>query len=166
MKIKYLSWIPAILLMLIIFNFSSKPAAISGESSLKIASQILKQYERIADIHYEEAVRMEKLLTLDHYVRKTAHVTEYALLAAAFALPLWVRRRRGFGLWGLSVLFTAGYAATDELHQRFIPGRSGELRDVLIDSSGAALGALLFLIVTAAITRRKAKSRRSARPSE
>ncbi len=163
MKTKFLSWVPAILIMLIIFNFSSKPASISGESSLTIANQIMKVYEKIANVHYEEAARMEKLLILDHYVRKTAHVTEYAILAAAFALPLWLRRRRGFGLWGLSVLCTAGYAATDEFHQRFIPGRSGELKDVLIDSSGAALGALLFLIVALAITRGKDKRRKVSR---
>ncbi len=166
MKKKYLSWIPAILNMLIIFNFSSKPATISGESSLMIANQIMKIYEKLTDVNYEETVRMEKLLTFDHYVRKTAHVTEYALLAAAFALPLWLRKRKGFGLWGLSVLFTAGYAATDEIHQRFIPGRSGELKDVMIDSLGAALGALIFLIAAAVITRWKEKRRKQSRPLE
>lgn len=166
MKKKYLSWVPAILIMLIIFNFSSKPAAISGESSLTIANQIMKIYEKITAVHYEESDRMEQLLILDHYVRKTAHVTEYAILAAAFALPLWMRKRKGFGLWGLSVLLTAGYAATDEFHQRFIPGRSGVLKDVMIDSFGAALGALIFLIAATIITRGKEKRRKSAIASE
>jgi VanZ family protein len=166
MKIKYLSWVPAFLMMLIVFNFSSKPAVVSGESSLAITDYIMKVYERITDVHYEESERMEKLLILDYYVRKTAHVTEYAILAAAVAFPLWIRKRNGFGLWRLSVLITAGYAATDEFHQRFVPGRSGELKDVLIDSLGAVLGALLFLVIAAALDRRKDKRRKSVRPSE
>ena len=37
------------------------------------------------------------------------------------------------------------YAASDELHQLFIPGRSGEVRDVLIDTSGGAVGAMIYI---------------------
>ena len=160
MKTKYLSWVPAILIMLIIFNFSSKPAVVSGESSLMISDQIMRIYEKISDVHYNEAIRMDKLSILDHYVRKAAHVTEYAILAATVTLPLWLRKRKGFRLWSLSVLITAGYAATDEIHQKFVPGRSGELKDVLIDSAGAALGAYVFIIAATALTRHKIKQNR------
>jgi VanZ family protein len=38
------------------------------------------------------------------------------------------------------------YAASDEFHQLFVPGRSGEVKDVLIDSAGAVTGALLFYL--------------------
>ena len=43
------------------------------------------------------------------------------------------------------------YAITDEFHQYFIPGRSAEIRDVLIDSSGALTGILFVIIVLAII---------------
>ncbi|MFP3514028.1 VanZ family protein, partial [Peribacillus sp. SIMBA_075] len=43
--------------------------------------------------------------------------------------------------------FSAFYAATDEVHQLFIPGRSGEARDVLIDSTGAAAGLTCYWLV-------------------
>ena len=37
-------------------------------------------------------------------------------------------------------LIAAGYAATDEFHQLFVPGRSGQISDVLLDSAGALAG--------------------------
>ena len=42
---------------------------------------------------------------------------------------------------------SAFYAMTDEFHQLFVPGRSGRVADVLLDSTGAAVGVCLFLII-------------------
>ena len=81
-------------------------------------------------------------------VRKGAHVTEFAILA----LLLWRARNRparpNFQPWKWSEtrlvwLLVVLYAATDELHQTFVPDREGMVRDVLIDSAGAALGLIL-----------------------
>ena len=145
MKFKYISWLPAVIIMAIIFNFSSKPATISGESSLMISQTLLNAYENISDQTYEESARQQVLLELDHIVRKTAHFMEYALLAAAWVLH-FVVRKKGYHIGAyLSILFTSLYAVTDELHQTFVPGRSGQISDVLLDSCGAVTGALLFL---------------------
>jgi len=43
------------------------------------------------------------------------------------------------------------YAATDEFHQLFVPGRSGQVKDVLLDSCGAAVGVLILMLVAALI---------------
>ena len=43
----------------------------------------------------------------------------------------------------IAIVLTALYASTDEFHQLFVPGRSGQVRDVLIDSCGAAIGVLI-----------------------
>lgn len=164
MKSRYLSWLPAILIMLVIFNFSSKPAIVSGENSLSIADYVMKLYERITDRQIEEELRDEQLLMLDHYIRKTAHVMEYAVLAAAFGLPLWLRRQRSSFVWLWAVALAAVYAATDELHQRFVPGRSGELRDVIIDTAGAMMGASLFILIANIFLRRNKKKETGATP--
>ena len=165
MKKKYLSWLPAILMMLVIFSFSSKPASVSGENSLRIADYVMTLYEKITDSYVEE-LRYDRLLTLDHCIRKGAHVTEYAILSAAICLPLWIRRLKGRKLWLLAVLITAAYAASDEFHQRFVPGRSGEFKDVMIDTSGAALGAFLFLLAAATVQRFKNRRHRTETTSE
>jgi len=84
-------------------------------------------------------------------VRKGCHLTEYAILA------FLVRRARRSHLppenrgWHWSeaaeaVWVTVFYAATDELHQTFVPSREGCLRDVFIDSSGAVAGMLILWV--------------------
>ena len=68
----------------------------------------------------------------DLILRKLAHAAEYALLAAlllrALARP-----------W-LAFLFALAYAASDELHQHFVRGRTGAPRDVAIDAAGGLIG--------------------------
>lgn len=70
-------------------------------------------------------------------VRKGAHVTEYLCLyfAVLFALHRW--DLRGKRLFWTAFAMTVAYACTDEFHQLFVPGRSGQFTDVLVDSSGA-----------------------------
>jgi VanZ family protein len=95
-------------------------------------------------------------IDLAHFlVRKMAHLTEYAILASLVFRALrvtapqrFVRRpgRRWAPALALAIALgiSATYAATDEFHQSFVPGRESCVRDVLIDSSGA-LGGLVLL---------------------
>jgi VanZ family protein len=83
----------------------------------------------------------EQFEVLHFFVRKAAHVAVYALLAVLVHRAMARGRQR----WALPVvggvlLATAAYAATDELHQRFVASRGGSAWDVLLDSAGAALG--------------------------
>jgi VanZ family protein len=75
-------------------------------------------------------------------LRKLGHVTEYALLTAAW---WWALR----GLVGTPLVWAVGislaYSCTDEFHQTFVHGRDGTPRDVLIDSVGMALAVLLIV---------------------
>ena len=71
-------------------------------------------------------------------IRKIAHMTLYAILAFCAACS---QIKTSFKK---VLLFCAWYACTDEFHQLFIPGRSGEIRDVCIDCLGACIGFLLF----------------------
>jgi len=52
------------------------------------------------------------------------------------------------------------YAITDEFHQYFVPGRSAEIRDVLIDSSGAFIGILLTIGIIQIKRKLKSKYRK------
>lgn len=157
MKYKILAWLPAVLIMIIIFSFSAKPAVESSESSMVIANSILNAYENISEQLLETDIRMDRLLMIEHIVRKGAHITEYAVLAVSIAFALWVNKIKGNWLVWISVTIAALYAATDELHQRFVPGRSGQFRDVLIDTVGACLGALIFLAIVRIHSRLQAK---------
>jgi VanZ family protein len=79
--------------------------------------------------------------------RKCAHAGEYAVLA----LLLWRAVRKpappGGSPWrwsqaGLVLVLAALYAASDEIHQAFVPSREASVSDVLLDTTGAALGLL------------------------
>lgn len=153
MKIKYISWLPAAILMLLIFGFSSKPADNSNESSLAIANSILTVYENSTNQQLQTDTRSQLLENINHFVRKAAHFSEYALLACAFALNLLSYRRSKIFLVTGSVLLSAIYAASDEFHQTFIPGRSGQISDVLLDTAGALAGAVFFVIILGLVNR-------------
>jgi VanZ family protein len=92
----------------------------------------------------------EETIDRVHYVvRKTAHAVEYAILGIliwrvvrTFAAhhPAWHFR--------FALLLAALYAATDEAHQIFVPGREAAVRDVLLDTCGAGIGLALVWGVT------------------
>jgi len=97
---------------------------------------------------------------IHYYVRKAAHVTEYAMLGilAVRALRASVRNMPTQTLWGVAWLFATVYAATDEFHQIFVPGRTPKATDVMLDSTGALLGIGLMRVVTNQTTRRSLTS--------
>ncbi|MFA8437281.1 VanZ family protein [Pueribacillus sp. YX66] len=81
------------------------------------------------------------------YVRKAAHFFAYFVLGM-LALHAFIKS----GLHGWRSIWCALalcvlYAITDEVHQLFIAGRAGQVRDVLIDSVGAIVGISLFYVV-------------------
>jgi hypothetical protein len=85
-------------------------------------------------------------LALHLWVRKLAHLTEYALLGLlafrALRLSLAVSLSRT-ALLGLAVVLAV--AATDELRQSFLASRTGSIIDVGIDFAGGVLGVCLII---------------------
>ncbi len=66
---------------------------------------------------------------------KTVHLVEFAVLGF---LLVWATKREG-----ASFLLGVAYAASDEVHQHFVPGRHGSTMDVAIDAVGVAIGIYL-----------------------
>ena len=86
-------------------------------------------------------VRDESLAVFHLLVRKTGHLTEYAILATLAARAFRgsshdLLRRHWF--W-VSLLLAMVYALTDEWHQSFVPSRTASIYDSLIDSVGALI---------------------------
>jgi VanZ family protein len=71
----------------------------------------------------------------EYVLPKAFHVLEFAVLGF---LLLWATGRES-----ASFLLGIAYAASDEVHQRFVPGRHGSVMDVLIDAVGVAIGIYL-----------------------
>ena len=93
-----------------------------------------------------------QLDSLHYSLRKCAHLTEYAILGILTMRA--VRRSRFASITRAAIsrpvvltswAFCALYAATDEFHQIFVPGRTPEVTDALLDSLGAAIGIALYI---------------------
>lgn len=84
---------------------------------------------------------------IDHPVRKTAHAMEYAVLGLLTA-GAFIDRRTSIRA-GILVpwCIATAYAASDEVHQLFVPGRSGQVSDVILDSAGVLAGLLVLAAV-------------------
>lgn len=105
---------------------------------------------------------LEDLSLLPGEVResdKTLHGIEYAILGA-----LWFRALAGPLVPSRALLaaflVSALYGVSDELHQRFVPGRNCDGWDMLADAMGALVGASLLW----ALSRRRARDRCEPRP--
>jgi len=144
MKKKHISvtLILLIVLMIVIFCFSAQPAVESTVTSSRacrfLAWRIFSNFGS-----YEKSIQDSIISDMTHIVRKTAHFTEYALMG--FLWYLLLRKKHNNIL--LSVSATAFYAASDELHQRFVAGRSGQISDVLLDACGGCFGVLTGFVL-------------------
>lgn len=144
---KKIIWTLAVVLwMCMIFWFSAKPAEESTEMSISVGRMAGGLF--IKDFNSWTPERQEQFAEkIDHAVRKSAHATEYALLGFLAAGMYSVYGKKGRRLYIMAAGTGFLYAASDEFHQLFVPGRSGQISDVLLDSCGAAVGAALFLCI-------------------
>lgn len=81
----------------------------------------------------------------DLVLRKFAHAAEYAILGWLLQRAFRQHAMSGTRASVLSIVVTAAYAISDEFHQTFVQGRRGALLDVITDSAGGLVGALLPL---------------------
>lgn len=142
-----LSFIPALLLMYMIFSFSGQTGDVSSQLSYKASVKIVQAGNYIFDANLDEWQIDEWANKINFITRKLAHMTEYFALAIAVSFPLYVYGLHGFFLMIVAGLICVGFACGDEYHQSFVAGRSPSGRDVAIDSVGIFFGILLVRIV-------------------
>jgi len=125
-----------LLWMVLIFNLSSQPANQSNKLREGATKVIVDTVERVAPSTDFDLSRG------NHIVRKNAHF--FAYLVLALLVMNAVRRTDGNDI-KLTLLICVLYAISDETYQIFVPGRSAQLSDVLIDSVGAVAGIVMYL---------------------
>ena len=140
MKSERIFLILAVCWMIFIFYMSSRNAEESSRDSL-VAGTLICEMLVPGFRELPEEQKLEKVESIHGYIRKGAHMTEYAVLGL-LVFFYFSRRRRGERILK-SWLWAVSYAATDELHQYFVPGRGCSFWDVCIDSAGALAGILI-----------------------
>lgn len=154
--LRWLSILPAVLMLLLIFGFSAQDGATSGSLSYKVSYAVICMFHRIFSLDFSEAELVSKADGLQLFIRKLAHVTEYFLLTLSLYLPLriWLPHK-GISITGKQFFYklilpafflSVVSAAADEFHQSFVPGRCGTPLDVLVDSIGIVAGCTLLII--------------------
>ena len=130
-------WWPAILWAVVIFTFST--GTFTSENTSRVIIPALRWM-------FPHAMA-ETLALIHHVVRKSGHFVEYFIFSLLLLHALRAGRR-DFGMrWALIViLIVAVYAALDEFHQSFVPGRGPAVSDVLLDTTGGAAAQLLVAL--------------------
>ena len=145
---KIISIILVVLGLSVIFIFSS----MNGEKSTDTSRSLIEITEDDInqDVYKDESLnakmKEEKKLTLkiNKRIRKVAHFTEFCILAMLIIFTLKSFGIEGYKCYTIAIIFAFIFACTDELHQFFIDGRDARFKDVLIDTSGGALGSILY----------------------
>ena len=133
-----ISWVAVFLWMGIIFYLSAQVAAQSDELSQGIAERLLSAVAKAfpgLNVDYIQS---------NFIVRKSAHFLTYLVLSMLTMNALRRSGIKGGRQIAIAIEICVLYAISDEVHQLFVPGRSGQLKDVLLDSGGAIVGAALY----------------------
>ena len=133
--------------MILIFNFSNQKATISTNvSNSFIDKTIIKVYKIIDDdltVDKEENIRKNFFVP----IRKIAHLTVYLILGILVFITLKEYNVKEDIIY-YTILICFLYSISDEIHQLFILGRSGEFKDVLIDTLGSTIGVFIIKKIT------------------
>ncbi len=151
--LKPLSFIPALMMMYLIFCLSAQDGTTSSNLSYNVSYTAISFVDKALDLELTDKQISRSIRKIHYSVRKLAHFTEYFLLAVSVSFPLYVYGIRGIWLIIISGFLCVGFASLDELHQYFVRGRGCSVRDVMIDSFGSFLG-ILFVRISGYIGRK------------
>lgn len=122
------AWLPAIFWAAVIWSLSTKYFS---------AQQTGIVLQSIAD-RFLPWLTCDQLDLLNHFLRKSAHFTEYFIFCLLLFRGFRGERRGWRWTWALAAFaIAAGYSALDEIHQSFVPVRTASAYDSLLDSTGA-----------------------------
>lgn len=132
-KIVYLilSWALVLVILSFIFNLSAQNAEESKELSDSLVSKLFQWIAIYID---------------GELIRKFAHMLEFTALSFSLyngIFATWEMKKAPI----ISLVLTVICAVGDEIHQIFVPGRAFQLSDILIDSIGAIIGIVAYLII-------------------
>ena len=131
-------WWPALLWAIVISAFST--GVFTSDNTSRIIVPILKWFFPHAS--------QETLFLVHHFIRKMGHLTEYFILSLLILRGIRAGKTGIHLGWALAAVAIVGcYAALDEFHQSFVPGRTAAVSDVLIDTAGGVAAQVVVALV-------------------
>ncbi len=161
-----------VLLYCLIFSFSEQDGETSGGLSRMISEKCVELLNALSRENWSELVMQSMAEYFVNPIRKLAHFCEYAVMGVLLFL-MWypwvgwkektaevqadkvegvVKKKRGKSgklpkLVKIIIPWVFVSAAFDEIHQLFVPGRFGNIWDVLLDTTGGCFGLLVCVLV-------------------
>lgn len=126
-----------VLWMGVIFYFSHQ----NGDESSQVSGWFVDFVIRVAEILNLDITGWN----LNLLVRKAAHFSIFAVLGFLLFLTLYINRQKLFSSSVYTFAIGSIYGVFDEFHQYFVPGRSCQLTDMLIDASGVMAAVLISI---------------------
>lgn len=139
-------WLPVLLLLAAILTFSGD--AFSDFNTRGTINRLI--------VWLFPDIRGPTLIQINHFIRKAAHFTEYAVLTSmlfrAFRADSPFRWRLRWAVYSISIV--VGWALIDEFRQSFVPSRTATIYDSMIDTAGGVFALLVIYLYTRLRNRR------------
>lgn len=147
--------------MIFIFVMSETDANTSDDQSKTIVISIVNKYDEIFGASPETLLKhksKEFIEEINHVFRKISHGIVYLVLAVLLMFFLHsLNEHVLYYYYLISIIVCFLYACTDEYHQTFVSGRTGQFSDIIIDCVGALFGCIIFKIMYKLIMKRRKK---------
>lgn len=150
---KVLSTVLVIIWMCTIVYFSHQQGTGSSGMSKKVSMVIVNVFDIKNEMSQEE--KQEVVEEIEPVIRKLAHYTIYIIGGMLIVNCTYAFEIKDKNAVVYSGIVGAMYAASDEIHQLFVNGRSGRIADVLIDSIGIFTGIAIYLLMKRIVDRTK-----------
>lgn len=143
--LKVIKLILVIIWMIAVFRFSNEPGTVSSNTSLGFTRKVINVFVSKTNLSKEEKENL--IERLEPIARKLAHYSLYTfggVLIINFVNTYKLKMNKKVSI---SIIIGALYAISDEIHQVFIEGRSGSVKDVGIDTLGVITGVIIFICI-------------------
>lgn len=156
-----ISWLLVIIWASLIFVMSGMDTNESNSKSKNTLNEIVEKTVEttngmgIIDKHPSENRMKDFIEKYNYLFRKFAHASEYFILTILLLIALKNSGVVGKKIFVFAICICFLYACSDEFHQLFVDGRTGQFSDTLIDTSGGIIGCITYKIINIIIMKRR-----------
>ena len=144
-----------VILTALVMIFIYRMSAMDAENSSQLSTSVGYTVGQVVVEGFDELpseVQGEYVESIEHPLRKLAHFTEFTALGFLLIFDILVFcRSNGAKRFLISLIIGLLYAASDEIHQIVVSGRSCEFKDVMIDTGGVLTGCVIASIIISVI---------------
>ena len=147
------SWIIVIIWATVIFIMSSMNTNESNGKSKTIINEVVEKSVEttnglgITDKHPSKYKMQQVIEKWNYPLRKVAHASEYFVFTILILVVLKNSGVSGVKMYVIASIICFIYSCTDEYHQTFVNGRTGQFSDVLIDTLGGVISCIIYNII-------------------